>query len=160
MNSNTIIIVLLSILIILYIIDMTNRDTFKNLVDNFNYGSVNYNTRMQDGVETVIPSVKNVCKDKEVDMNNDNVRNRYLAKNVKLNQTIPKPNNIKNINNMIDSNTNDQKKIDNNLYDNLTDIKSLNSMVSNNELNELNELNEFNEYNTLNDVDDELLTLN
>jgi hypothetical protein len=157
MNLNTIIIVLLSILIILYIIDMTNPDTFKNLVDDFNYGNVNYNTRMQDGVETVIPSVKNVCKDKQVDMNNDNVRNRYLAKNIKLNQTIPKPNNIKNINNMIDSNTNDQKRYDNNLYDNLTDIKSLNSMISNNEFNELNEINE---YNTLNDVDDELLTLN
>ena len=151
MNSNTIIIVLIVILIIFYITNTNKQDTFRNL-DNTNYGSVDYNTRMDNGVETVIPSIQNVCKDKRVNMNNDDVREKYLAKNIKLNQTIPQPNNIENIINVVDDNTNNNRHdinlYDNDLYDNLVDIKSLNSINSNEE------------FNTLNDIDDELLTIN
>ena len=151
MNSNTIIIVLIVILIIFYITNTNKQDTFRNL-DNTNYGSVDYNTRMDNGVETVIPSIQNVCKDKRVNMNNDDVREKYLAKNIKLNQTIPQPNHIENIINVVDDNTNNNRHdinlYDNDLYDNLVDIKSLNSINSNEE------------FNTLNDIDDELLTIN
>ena len=53
---------------------------------------------------------------------------------------------------LYDDNTNNNRHdinlYDNDLYDNLVDIKSLNSINSNEE------------FNTLNDIDDELLTIN
>jgi hypothetical protein len=138
MNSINKVILLLVVLIIFYLIN--KNDNF----DNIEYANVNYNTRLEDGVETVIPRIDNVCVSRKIDMNNDDVRNRYLAKDVKLNQTIPVPNNTININDMVDSNRNKYNNIDNNLYDNLMDVKSLNSMYSNEE----------------NRIEEELLTIN
>jgi len=130
MNLNTII-VLLIILIVIYLLQKNKVDSFGTLSNSNMYANVNYNSRIEDGVETVIPHIDNVCVSRKINMNNDDVRNRYLAKNVKLNQTVPVPNNTININAMVDSNTN-KNNIDNNLYDNLMDVKSLNSMYSNN----------------------------
>jgi hypothetical protein len=138
-------IILLVILIIIIVIDKNNNEQFMNMSNN--YANVDYNTRMDNGVETVIPHVKNMCKNKKVPIDNNDVRERYLARNVKFNQTIPKPNNIEDINNVVDSNNNNKNRYNNDQYDNI-DIKSLNSMMSNDE------------NNSLNDIDNELLTLN
>ena len=139
MNSGKLVIVLIVILIVFYIINGENEEGFKNVLDYLNYNTVNYNTRMVDGIETVIPSSKNVCK--QVNMNNDNVRERYLAKDVKFNQTVPKPNYTQNLNEMIDNNSNNIKVIDNNQYDDV-DIKSLNSMMADDDYNSIDEVEE------------------
>ena len=97
MNLNTII-VLLIILIVIYLFQKNKVDSFGTLSNSNMYANVNYNSRIEDGVETVIPHIDNVCVSRKINMNNDDVRNRYLAKNVKLNQTVPVPNNTININ--------------------------------------------------------------
>jgi len=152
MNSNTIIIILLVILIILYVVDMKHRETFrnafKNEYNNSEYGLVNYNTRYEDGIKTVIPHVVNACKTREKLYNDDDVRDKYLAKNVVLNQTIPNPNNLEDNNNILYSNKNSINQKNNDLYDDLIDIKSLNSMITHDE------------YNSLYDIEDELATIN
>jgi hypothetical protein len=138
MNLNSIVIGLLIILVIFYVTDMKNIDNFRQLY-NSDYESVNYNTRMENGVETVVPKVKKVCKDNR--FNNDDVRERYLARNVKLNQTIPVPNNTENIEYIVESNTNKKNVIDDQIYENI-DIKSFNSMMYGQELNTLSEVEE------------------
>ena len=140
---NSFIIGLLIILVIVYIIDMNQQDNFENL-NNSDYASVDYNTRMDNGVETVIPEIKKLCKDNR--FNSGDVRERYLARNVKLNNSVPVPNNTDNILNSVDNNINKKNSTDNQIYDN-ADIKSLNSMMDGQD------------YNTLNEVQD-LLTLN
>ncbi len=92
MNSDKLVIVLIVILIVFYVINVQNNEGFKNVLDYLNYNTVNYNNRMVNGVETVIPSNKNVCH--KINMNNDNVSERYLAKDVIFNQTVHKPNYI------------------------------------------------------------------
>ncbi len=133
------VIVLIVILIVFYVINVQNNEGFKNVLDYLNYNTVNYNNRMVNGVETVIPSNKNVCH--KINMNNDNVSERYLAKDVIFNQTVPKPNYIENLNEIIDSNTNNMKVIDNNQYDDIA-IKSLNSMMANDDYNSIDEVEE------------------
>jgi len=220
MNSNAKIIILLIILIIIVVMNNNSNENFIHLSDN--YAGVNYNTRIEDGVETVIPHVKNMCKNKKynnlhqninegfnnysninkdsmnisiretkspikkskttsfaipheleesidgeisntnhnnvnlinnvskiiADVNDDcDVRERYLARNLKLNQTIPKPNIINNIENIVDSVNNNKNRNDNQLYDDI-DVKSLNSMMS------------ADDNNSLNDIYSDLLTLN
>lgn len=143
MNLNSIIIGLLIILVIFYVTDMKKIDNFGHLY-NTDYESVNYNTRMDNGVETVVPKVKKICKDNRFNnnkFNNDDVREIYMAKNVKLNQTIPVPNNIENIEYIVESNTNKKNVIDDQIYENI-DIKSLNSMMNGQELNTLSEVEE------------------
>jgi len=204
--------------------DKQSNENFDHLSDN--YARVNYNSRIEDGVETVIPHVKNMCKNKKynmgeniikqdihegfissnmnnnitnrpnmtvnsvelsdinhnntpgleityvdnnpiegrtqrgmmqnvnkvtkviADVNDDcDVRERYLARNLKLNQTIPKPNIINNIENIVDSVNNNKNRNDNQLYDDI-DVKSLNSMMS------------ADDNNSLNDIYSDLLTLN
>ena len=144
MNSNTIIILLLVILIIITITDKKNEERFTTMYDN--YATVNYNTRMDNGVETVVPRAKSVCKNKRMNVDDGDVRERYLARNLKLNQTIPEPNNLQNINN-IDSNNNSKHRMTRNVYENLVDTKSLNSIMSDGN-------------NSLNDIDNDLLSLN
>ncbi len=85
MNSNTIIIVLLLVLISLYIWDIMNREGFLTYDDNL-FMQVNYNTLEQKcdslagpspcKVKTVKPKRKIVC-DKKLDFESPNVRIGY-----------------------------------------------------------------------------------
>jgi len=116
MDSNTIIIILLLIFIVIFSIDVYIR-VIINYEKFYTYKEVNYNTNKEinnmnnfNKIQHTIPKSKNICEN-----------NKYMIN--KPAKQYPSPI-LKKKNKQIN------KNIDNSLNDSVIDIKSLNSMVS------------------------------